>query len=81
MYDIETGRKIVDEAYFDGEIEFDGDNLLFWTATELMKDTICPGPQEWEKFGNRTIVAEKISVDILTLEREHTKQFECRMKE
>lgn len=81
VYNLETHRKIVDEKYFDGNIEFNGNNLFFYVSTKIKRDSICPKPQEWEKDGNPAIVVEKIKINIENLRRESTKQYECRMEE
>lgn len=83
VYDLTTGKKIIEDTYFDGEFEFDGKTLSFWAAaTDKKKEKVCPGKyQVWESGGNGTAVVEKIKIDIVSLKKTRTGKFECRMTE
>lgn len=81
VHDIKSRKIIVSQDYFDAKVEFDGTDLSFWVSTELSKDSICPGPHEWDEYGNRTIVVEKIKINLNDLTKEGTNQYDCRMEE
>lgn len=81
IYNLDNQKKIIDEPYFEGNLEVNTNSIFFWVSTDIKSDNICPEPQPWDKYGNHTVVVEKIKINLESLDRERMNLFECRMVE
>lgn len=76
VFDLEKGKKIVDENTAGGDMECDGEYVSYWILSEMPRDSVCPEQQEWEKY-NSTRVIEKMKINLVTLKKESTQKYDC----